>query len=61
MMFFHNPTPKALIGSREYHPPHKLPNLESTATLHHASLSIPNCHNLPNIIVMQYCDDFIMK
>jgi hypothetical protein len=40
LMFFHNPTPKAPTGSMEHHPPHKLPNLESTATLHQASLSI---------------------
>lgn len=49
LMFFHNPTPKAPIGSREHHPPYKQPNLESTATLHQASLSIPNRYNhLPN-------------
>jgi len=48
-MVFHNPTPKAPTGSREHHPPHKLPNLESIATLHQASLSIPNRHNhFPN-------------
>jgi hypothetical protein len=41
LMFFHAPTPKALAGSREHHPPHKLSYLESTTTLHHASLSIP--------------------
>jgi hypothetical protein len=45
LMFFHNPTPKAPTSSREHHPPHKLPNLESTTTLHQASLSIPNRHN----------------
>jgi hypothetical protein len=49
LMFFHNPTPKALTGSREHHSPHKLPNLESTTTLHQACLSIPNRYNhLPN-------------
>jgi hypothetical protein len=41
LMFFHNPTPKAPTGSKEYQPPHKLSNLESTAILHQASLSIP--------------------
>jgi hypothetical protein len=41
LIFFHNPTPKAPTGSREHHPPDKLPKLESTATLHQASLSIP--------------------
>jgi len=37
-MFFHTPTPKAHVDSREHHPPHRLPYLESTTTLHHASL-----------------------
>jgi len=41
LMFFHTPTPKALAGSRGHHPPHKLPYLESTTTLPHASLSKP--------------------
>jgi hypothetical protein len=49
LMFFHNPTPKAPTGSRKHHPPHKLLNFESTATLHQVSLSIPNRYNhLPN-------------
>jgi len=42
---FHNPTPNAPATSREHHPPHKLPYLESTTTLHQASLSMPNRHN----------------
>jgi hypothetical protein len=41
LMFFHNPTPKVPAGSREHHPPHKLPHLESTTILHQGSLSIP--------------------
>jgi len=45
LIFFHNPTPKAPTSSREHHPPDKFPNLESTATLHQASLSIPNRYN----------------
>jgi hypothetical protein len=49
LIFFHKPTPKAPTGSREHHPPHKLPNLDSTTTLHQASLSIPSRYNhLPN-------------
>jgi hypothetical protein len=41
LIFFHNPTPKAPAGSRERHPPYKMPNLESTVTLHQVSLSSP--------------------
>jgi len=39
LMFFHNPNPNVPIGSREHHPSHKLPNLETTATLHQTSLT----------------------
>jgi hypothetical protein len=45
LMFFHNPTPKAPVDSREHHPPHSLPYLESTKTLHHASFSDPKRHS----------------
>jgi hypothetical protein len=45
LIFFHKSTPKAPTRSHEHHPPHKLPNLDSTATLHQASISIPNHHN----------------
>jgi len=49
LMYFYNPTPKAPANSREHHPPHKLPYLESTATLHQASLSKPKRQNhFPN-------------
>jgi hypothetical protein len=55
LIFFHNPTPKTHVGYREHHPPYKLPNLESTATLHQASLSsplrnnhLPKHHQIPN-------------
>jgi hypothetical protein len=41
LIFFYNPTPKTPASSRGHHPPHKLTNLESTATLHQASLSSP--------------------
>jgi hypothetical protein len=41
LMFFHNPTPKEPTSLGEHHPPQKLPNLESTATLHQSSLSLP--------------------
>jgi hypothetical protein len=40
LIFFHNLTPKAPTSSRKHHPPNKLPNLESIATLHQAFLSI---------------------
>jgi len=39
LIFFPKPTPYILGGSLEHHPPPKLPNLESTTTLHQASLS----------------------
>jgi hypothetical protein len=39
LIFFYNPTSKALASSREHHPLHKLPYLESTTTLHQASFS----------------------
>jgi len=45
LMFFHTPTPKAPIGSREHHPPHRLLHLESTTTLYHAYLSNPKHHS----------------
>jgi hypothetical protein len=45
LMFFYTPTPKAPVGSREHHPPHRLPYLESSTTLHHASRSNPNRHS----------------
>jgi len=38
LIFFYNPTPFAPRGSWELQPPEELPNLESTTTLHQASL-----------------------
>jgi hypothetical protein len=41
LIFFHNPTSKAPASSREHHPPHKVPYLESIVTVHHVFLSSP--------------------
>jgi len=45
LMFFHTPTLKAPVSSREHYLPHRLLYLESTTTLHLASLSDPKCHS----------------
>jgi len=40
LIFFHKPTPYVPRGLLEHHPPHELPNLESTKTLSYAPSAI---------------------